>query len=89
MWEIRQVARSGTSSETWDAPLLPFAASANSASTTQDNISNATWTSSIASLDWNSSDTVLFEVCRNANHPDDDLVGDANMIDFSIEIPLE
>ena len=56
-------------------------------SATQDTIAECTWSETMTNLGWAASDLVKFEVCRDGDHASDNLSGDAQLLDFAIEMP--
>jgi len=73
--------------ENWDAALTTDAAAADAADTVQDEITETTWTETMANLGWTAGEVVNCQVCRDADNASDTLTGDGYMISFALEIP--
>jgi hypothetical protein len=83
-WDFKHVPRDDA--ENWDSALTAESTSDDS-STTQDVLTETTWTETVSTMGWIANDVVLWELCRDANNGSDDLTGDAYLVDFTIEIP--
>jgi hypothetical protein len=78
--------------ESWDGALTTEEAGAVTTAGTVDLITLDTWTEAITTLGWAVNDLVEFELCRDADSTGtgtDNLVGDAYVIDFAVEIIRE
>jgi hypothetical protein len=78
--------------ESWDGALTTEEAGAVTTAGTVDLITLDTWTETITNLGCAANDVIEFELCRDANSTGtgtDDLVGDAYVIDFAVEIIRE
>lgn len=86
MWDIRH---SGGQAEgaSWDTALTTVAAAADAVQGTVKQETVTTVTETVANLTWAANDDVSLEVCRDANHASDTLVGDAQLKGFGIDIP--
>lgn len=73
--------------EVWDAALSTETSGALTISTTTKQVEELTWTETLANLGWAALDTIIFHLYRQPADAADDLVGDAYLIDFSVEIP--
>jgi hypothetical protein len=86
MWDIRH---SGGQAEgvTWNTALTTVAAAADATQGTVDQLTVTSWTVTMSTAAWAVSDTVDFELCRDANHASDTLVGDASLLAFRLSVP--
>lgn len=73
--------------EDWDAVVTEVSFDSFAAVNNQDDITVATETATITALSWSASDMIYLTVSRDPVASGDDLSGDAEMIDFSVEIP--
>lgn len=73
-------------SESWDQTYTSEDSGDIAIDATQDDITEATWTETVANLGWSANDIVLCRLSR-PNATSNDLVGDLNVIGFSVEIP--
>jgi len=71
--------------ENWDGLITTTALNTCTSSDTQDIIDKCTGSVNLSTLGWVGGDWVEMNVCRDANHANDDLVGDAQMILFCID----
>ena len=76
--------------ESWDGALTTEEAGAITTAGTVDLITLDTWTETLSTLGWAANDVIEFLLCRDADSTGtgtDNLVGDASVIDFAIELP--
>ena len=85
LWKFNHVPVG--SNESWDSALSTVSFDGVAFSSTQDQLTVASDTATISTLGWVSSDTVFFTFCRDADTAGDTLVGDALLIDLSVDIP--
>ena len=85
LWKFNHTPRDA--GESWDAALTEVSFDVVTFSATQDILSEGVQEVSVATLGWVSSDTVLFQFCRDGNGAGDTLVNDALMVDLAIEVP--
>jgi hypothetical protein len=84
-WDFKHNSRA--SGEVWDAAFTTESdGGCAPGSATQDTIAVCTWTETMTNLGWAASDQVNFELCRDADNASDNLVGDAQLIDFAVEM---
>jgi len=74
-------------SETWDDAFNTVSSGAEACDVTQDNIVYFTWQETLTNLEWSDNDFVKFKISRDADNESDTLVGDFNLLVFSITIP--
>lgn len=84
-WDFKH--RAINNAESWDQSLTTESDGGCAGTATQDQVVECEWTETISNLGWSASDTVEFEVCRDADNASDNLSGDANLINFTVEIP--
>jgi hypothetical protein len=75
--------------ESWDGALTTEEAGAVTTAGTVDLITLDTWTETMTNLGWVANDVIEFLLCRDADSTGtgtDDLVGDAYVIDFAVEM---
>jgi len=78
--------------ESWDGAMTTEEAGAVTTAGTIDLITLDTWTETITNLGWSANDMIEFELCRDADSTGtgiDNLVGDAYVIDFAVEMIRE
>jgi len=71
-----------------DASLTTEASAADTVQGTAGQITVTSWTETVSNLGWAASEWVDFEVCRDANHLDDDFAADARAKMFVLQVPL-
>ncbi len=86
IWDFRHTS-GDTEGEDWDSALTTEAASADATQGTVDLLTRTEWTETLANLGWAADDTVSGLFCRDANNGSDTLVGDAEALNFYVEIP--
>jgi hypothetical protein len=78
--------------EAWDGALTTEEAGAVTTAGTVDLITLDTWTEAVTTLGWAANDVIEFLLCRDADSTGtgtDNLVGDASVIDFAVEMVRE
>jgi hypothetical protein len=78
--------------ESWDGALTTEEAGAVTTAGTVDLITLDTWTEAVTTLGWAVNDVIEFLLCRDADSTGtgtDNLVGDAYVIDFAVEMVRE
>ena len=53
----------------------------------QDQVTETSWTETLSTLGWTADEIVTGGFCRDANNGSDTLSGDANALNFTIQIP--
>ncbi len=78
-------------SESWDGTFTTESDGGCNLDTTQDDVTNCTWTETVTNTGWVAFDMVEFELCRDGDEAGvaDLLVGDFHLIHFTIEVPRE
>lgn len=84
-WDFKHLAVDND--ESWDQALTTESDGGCAGINTQDDLVECEWTETVSNLGWAVGDTVEFEVCRDADNASDNLVGDANLVNFQVILP--
>jgi hypothetical protein len=91
-WDFSHKAITGSNNESWDQSMTIEPSGDCTADANQDETTVCTWTETVTNLGWAASETVFFELSRDADSSggsctSDNLSGDANLITFAVEVP--